>query len=42
MSWDEGSKLDSPTGRVFDFAEEFEVYREGGKLHFGNIVIDTN
>ena len=42
MSWDKGSKLDSPAGRVFDFAEEFEVYREGGKLHFGDIVIDTD
>jgi hypothetical protein len=34
-------KLSSPLGRTHDFPEPFEVYSDGGLLHFGHVVIDT-
>jgi hypothetical protein len=34
-------KIDSPTGRVYDFDGPFQVYQENGKLEFGSIIIDT-
>jgi len=42
MSWDKGTAYNSPVARVYDFPESFQVYKEKGKLHFGNIVIDTD
>jgi hypothetical protein len=42
MSWPTGANLNHQSGRVVNFAEEFQVYSEGGKLHFGHVVIDTD
>jgi len=42
MSWDKGTSFNSPMARVFEFTESFQVYNDKGKLHFGNIVIDTD
>jgi hypothetical protein len=35
------NKLDSPSGRTYDFDGPFQVYKDGAKLIFGSIIIDT-
>ena len=41
MSYPQG-KQDSSMGRTFEFDGPFQVYKEGAKLVFGSIIIDTD
>ena len=41
MSYPQGKQASS-MGRTFEFDGPFQVYKEGAKLVFGSIIIDTD
>jgi hypothetical protein len=41
IQWD-GPDMREPMGRTFDFNSEFAVFKDGGDLHFGALVIETD
>jgi hypothetical protein len=41
MSWS-SSPMDTHSGRTFDFDGPFQVYKDGSKLVFGSIIVETD